>query len=202
MQELKETGGHEVGEAVAADSVGGRKFALPQLSKRTILLLVAGLVTLILIVTAVFAYRASSEKAKVAAVAAEKAKRDKAEQDKREEENRAEMARAAQEARRSHSEIMEASPSAAVRPEAAKAAVAERDGVASASAEIKPAAAGADVDGKVSGSSRGEALKSPPVVAAPDAAGGCTLSGKSAEDYGKALGRCLEEYNRLEGRSR
>ena len=24
--------------------------------------------------------------------------------------------------------------------------------------------------------------------------------GQSAEDYGKALGRCLEEYNRLEGR--
>ena len=39
----------------------------------------------------------------------------------------------------------------------------------------------------------------PPAVGA---AGNCNLSGATAEDYGKALGRCLEEFNRLDGRNR
>jgi len=42
----------------------------------------------------------------------------------------------------------------------------------------------------------------PPRKAAESAIGpeGCKLSGDSPQDFGSALGRCLQEFNRLDGR--
>ena len=72
----------------------------------------------------------------------------------------------------------------------AKAAEADQQAVAEKPAEAAPPARVArNAQRKVN----------PPAVGA---AGNCNLSGATAEDYGKALGRCLEEFNRLDGRNR
>jgi hypothetical protein len=66
-------------------------------------------------------------------------------------------------------------------------------------AEAKPVAEKIAVPLKTKTANK-EVSAEAPGVAAPNAAGGCALSGGKAEDYGKALGKCLEEFNRLEGR--
>ena len=208
MDEMKETAGADAADATSDE--GKKKFSLPPISKRTLILGGVGLLVLALAVAGGLAYRASAQKAKAAAEAAAVLKKEKA---AREAAEQAEMVLRGEEARRSHQEILEASNHSPARTEPAGGAAVSDPAVAPDKADAK-----ADVQDKsavpatsATGAKKPENTEvRPPAVAAPgkaasdaavpDATGGCTLSGKSAEDYGKALGRCLEEYNRLEGR--
>lgn len=208
MEEMKETAGADAADATSGE--GKKKFSLPPISKRTLILGGAGLLVLALAVASGLAYRASAQKAKAAAEAAAVLKKEKA---AREAAEQAEMVQRGEEARRSHQEILEASNHSPARAETAGGATVSDPVVAPEKADAK-----ADMQDKpvppatsTTGAKKPENTEvRPPAVAAPgktgsdaavpDATGGCTLSGKSAEDYGKALGRCLEEYNRLEGR--
>ena len=212
MEEMKETAGADAADATSGE--GKKKFSLPPISKRTLILGGAGLLVLALAVAGGLAYRASAQKAKAAAEAAAVLKKEKA---AREAAEQAEMVQRGEEARRSHQEILEASNHSPARTETAGGVTVSDPVVAPDKADAK-ADAKADMQDKpvapatsATGAKKPEnAEVRPPAVAAPgkagsdaavpDATGGCTLSGKSAEDYGKALGRCLEEYNRLEGR--
>ena len=208
MEEMKETAGADAADATSGE--GKKKFSLPPISKRTLILGGAGLLALALAVAGGLAYRASAQKAKAAAEAAALLKKEKA---AREAAEQAEMVQRGEEARRSHQEILEASNHSPARAETAGGVTVSDPVVAPDKADAK-----ADMQDKpvapatsATGAKKPENTEvRPPAVAAPgkagsdavvpDATGGCTLSGKSAEDYGKALGRCLEEYNRLEGR--
>lgn len=209
MEELKKDAPGDASDATEAGSepVESRRF---RLSKRTLILGGAGLLILLLIVSGVFAYRASVTKKEAAQAQAEVKKRELAlreEAAKRE----AEEARVRAEAgRKAHEKIMAASPPAASLPpplkenaaSAALPAVAGSDSSPPAMPEVAEKAASAASAEKTPAlpeSNKTEA-KPTPEVAEPAAAGGCTLSGGSPGDYGKALGRCLEEFNRLEGR--
>ena len=204
MDEMKETAGADAADATSDE--GKKKFSLPPISKRTLILGGAGLLVLALAVAGGLAYRASAQKAKAAAEAAAVLKKEKA---AREAAEQAEMVLRGEEARRSHQEILEASNHSPARTEPAGGAAVSDPAVAPDKADVqdKPAVPATSA----TGAKKPENTEvRPPAVAAPgkaasdaavpDATGGCTLSGKSAEDYGKALGRCLEEYNRLEGR--
>jgi cytoskeletal protein RodZ len=211
MEELKKD---DLGDASAATEAGGepgegRRF---RLSKRTLILGGAGLLILVLIVSGVFAYRASVKQKEVAQAQAEVKKRELAlreEAAKRE----AEEARARAEAgRKAHEEIMAASPPAASLPPPLKESAASAGLPAVAGSESSklavpvtaekaaPAAAASTEKTPALPESNKTEAKPAQEVAEPGAAGGCTLSGGSPGDYGKALGRCLEEFNRLEGR--
>lgn len=204
MDEMKETAGADAADATSDE--GKKKFSLPPISKRTLILGGVGLLVLALAVAGGLAYRASAQKAKAAAEAAAVLKKEKA---AREAAEQAEMVLRGEEARRSHQEILEASNHSPARTEPAGGAAVSDPAVAPDKADVqdKPAVPATSA----TGARKPENTEvRPPAVAAPgktasdaavpDATGGCTLSGKSAEDYGKALGRCLEEYNRLEGR--
>ena len=204
MEEMKETAGADAAEATSNE--GKKKFSLPPIPKRALILGGAGLLVLALAVAGGLAYRASVQKAKAAAEAAAVLKKEKA---AREAAEQAEMVQRGEEARRSHQEILEASNHSPARAEPAGGAAVSDPAVAPDKADVqdKPAVPATSA----TGARKPENTEvRPPAVAAPgkaasdaavpDATGGCTLSGKSAEDYGKALGRCLEEYNRLEGR--
>lgn len=208
MEELKNAETANEGDAAeAADApAGGRRF---RLSKRTLIIAGAVLLVLLLIASGILVYQAN---ARQKAVAAEKALAEKRERVLREEAEKLEAMAAqalAEKSRKAHEEIMAASPPAASLPPppvkdgatpTATPAVAGGESVKPATnvtAENLPAmAVPAPSD------SNKEEPKKVPEVAAPGAAGGCTLSGGSPEDYGKALGRCLEEFNRLEGRTK
>lgn len=228
MEEMKEAASADAADATSDE--GKKKFSLPPISKRALILGGAGLLVLALAVAGGLAYRASAQKAKAAAEAAAVLKKEKA---AREASEQAEMVQRGEEARRSHREIMEGamtlpqkssgeSPAAlsAVAvgaPRIAAEEVHKAESKVAAQPDALPEKQKADnatnVDSKTSSgrpekgestASRAAAPAGPSKISSetivPDAAGGCTLSGKSAEDYGKALGRCLEEYNRLEGR--
>lgn len=205
MEELKEAAVQEA-VADAGDGGGKRKFALPALSRRTRILAVAGFLTLVLAVGGLFAYRAGAEKKKAVAELAAQAKR---EREVRAADERAEMARLAEEMRRSHREILETSPPASALAPAAAPALKETAALPPLAAPMpppEPAAAATALPAKVpvaaEAPAREPTKKAAAAVVAPEASGGCTLSGKAADDYGKALARCLEEYNRIEGRAR
>ncbi len=204
MEEMKEAASADAADATSDE--GKKKFSLPPISKRALILGGAGLLVLALAVAGGLAYRASVQKAKAAAEAAAVLKKEKA---AREAAEQAEMVQRGEEARRSHQEILEASNHSPARTEPAGGAAVSDPAVAPDKADVqdKPAVPATSA----TGARKPENTEvRPPAVAAPgkaasdaavpDATGGCTLSGKSAEDYGKALGRCLEEYNRLEGR--
>lgn len=204
MEEMKEAASADAADATSDE--GKKKFSLPPISKRALILGGAGLLVLALAVAGGLAYRASVQKAKAAAEAAAVLKKEKA---AREAAEQAEMVLRGEEARRSHQEILEASNHSPARTEPAGGAAVSDPAVAPDKADVqdKPAVPATSA----TGARKPENTEvRPPAVAAPgkaasdaavpDATGGCTLSGKSAEDYGKALGRCLEEYNRLEGR--
>ncbi len=204
MEEMKEAASADAADATSDE--GKKKFSLPPISKRALILGGAGLLVLALAVAGGLAYRASVQKAKAAAEAAAVLKKEKA---AREAAEQAEMVQRGEEARRSHQEILEASNHSPARAEPAGGAAVSDPAVAPDKADVqdKPAVPATSA----TGARKPENTEvRPPAVAAPgkaasdaavpDATGGCTLSGKSAEDYGKALGRCLEEYNRLEGR--
>lgn len=227
MEDMKESTGQE--SPPADEAVATRRFALPQLSKRTLLLIGAGVLLLIIAIAAALSYRAVAVKKEAAKQLAEKTLRERKEGERKAAEAAAEMAKAGEEARERHRRILDqsampASVPAPVEAAAAVSAVAVVPAVtpsapASLSAEKSvPIAAPSPAPGAASVPAASAAAKPPAnapqttraltasrgtgEVATPDAAGGCTLSGQAAEDYGKALARCLEEYNRLEGRPR
>lgn len=227
MEDMKESTGQE--SPPADEAVATRRFALPQLSKRTLLLIGAGVLLLIIAIAAALSYRAVAAKKEAAKQLAEKTLRERQEGERKAAEAAAEMAKAGEEARERHRRILDqsampASVPAPVEAAAAVSAVAVVPAVtpsapASLSAEKPvPIAAPPPAASAAPGPAASAAAKPPAnapqttraptasrgtgEVATPDAAGGCTLSGQAAEDYGKALARCLEEYNRLEGRPR
>lgn len=227
MEDMKESTGQE--SPPADEAVATRRFALPQLSKRTLLLIGAGVLLLIIAIAAALSYRAVAAKKEAAKQLAEKTLRERQEGERKAAEAAAEMAKAGEEARERHRRILDqsampASVPAPVEAAAAVSAVAVVPAVtpsapASLSAEKpvpiaapSPAASAAPVPAASAAAkppaNAPQTTRAPTAsrgtgeVATPDAAGGCTLSGQAAEDYGKALARCLEEYNRLEGRPR
>lgn len=227
MEDMKESTGQE--SPPADEAVATRRFALPQLSKRTLLLIGAGVLLLIIAIAAALSYRAVAAKKEAAKQLAEKTLRERQEGERKAAEAAAEMAKAGEEARERHRRILDqsampASVPAPVEAAAAVSAVAVVPAVtpsapASLSAEKPvpiaappPAASAAPVPAASAAAkppaNAPQTTRAPTAsrgtgeVATPDAAGGCTLSGQAAEDYGKALARCLEEYNRLEGRPR
>lgn len=224
MEELKQATA-DSSSAGEVPAEGARRFAMPKLSKRT--LIIAGLVVLSLViaVTAGMLYRSSAQKKQAAA---ELARKKAAQQAKAQEENAAKAA----ELKRAHQEIMEGSQPASVPLQAAEgaAAVSATDVAAAAvsGTAVTPAVARAVAPAALSqgpaeqasalsatrpvrppattkAAARTEAAAVPRKTEAggktPDAAGACAVSGQGAADYGKALAKCLEEFNRLEGRS-
>jgi hypothetical protein len=211
MEELKNA--ESANEADAVEAVDapadGRRF---RLSKRTLVIAGVVLLVLVLIVSGILVYQAN---ARQKAAAAEKVLVEKRERAQREEAEKLEAAAAqalAEKSRKAHTEIMTASPLAASLPPppvkdvaapAAAQATPGGEGVkpATAATAEKPQATAMPAPASADSSNK-EAAKKVPEIAAPGAAGGCTLSSGSPEDYGKALGRCLEEFNRLEGRKK
>lgn len=193
-------------DTVAENAVGAsRRFRLPP---RTLLLVVAGLLLLAVIAAGSWAYLAKSQRPeKVAATqgkAAEaKATRDKATQARAAAEWEAQV-RAAENvvqleaARRAHAAIMAADTPSVVGAAAGLSAVATS---VVAPAPAAPAGAAAP-SGTAAPAAKSETVAAEPAAPAgetpalgPD---GCTLSGSSPQEFGTALGRCLEEFNRME----
>lgn len=235
MEDMKESTGQE--SPPADEAVATRRFALPQLSKRTLLLIGAGVLLLIIAIAAALSYRAVAAKKEAAKQLAEKTLRERQEGERKAAEAAAEMAKAGEEARERHRRILDQSamPASVPAPVEAAAAV-SAVAVVPAVTPSAPASLSAEKPVPIAAPSPAPGAASPPApsaapvpaasaaakppanapqttraptasrgtgeVATPDAAGGCTLSGQAAEDYGKALARCLEEYNRLEGRPR
>lgn len=221
MEELKdkpEEAGTE-GEPGAGISLG--KFRLP---KRTVILGAVGLLVLSLVVAGILSYRSSVRQKE--AVQAQKREQKAREAAARETEEQESTARA-KELHRAHEEVLatpsalpgifssparEAAPTPVLveKPPAPAVAVANPQPRATehqapepkkpeAKPEAKPTADKAAASPKTKAAEK-EAPAEPSGVVAPTAAGGCALSGGKAEDYGKALGKCLEDFNRLEGR--
>lgn len=189
-------------DAVADDTVGaGSRFRLPP---RTLLLVVAGVLLLIGIAAGSWAYLANSQRqAKIDATRAA-AVRDKAAQARQQEEWAAQV-RAAENivrleaARKAHEAIMAGGTSAVVDTVAAVAAVGPAGLSAAATSAVAPdrpgAAVAAATPGTAAPAKATEAAAAQAPALGPD---GCTLSGSSPQEFGTALGRCLEEFNRME----
>jgi hypothetical protein len=214
MEELKDKPEESGAEVEPGEGIRLGKFRLP---KRTVILGAIGLVALSLVVAGIFAYRSSArQKAVVQAQKQERVARETAakEQEKQESVSRA------KELHRAHEEVL-ANPSALpgifsspARPLLPKPEVSEKPSAPAAVNPIPPAAeqntaekktAAKPLVEKTAAASKEKVAEKETAaeklgVAAPNAAGGCALSGGKAEDYGKALGKCLEEFNRLEGR--
>jgi hypothetical protein len=204
MEELKETpeeAGAEV-EAGAETSLG--KFRLP---KRTVIFAAVGLVVLSLFVVGDLAYL-SSVREKEAVQAQKRAQMEREAAAKAA--AKAESIARGKELHRAHEEVMAtdsalpgvfSAPPKAVVPGPVSAKILSAPAVATANPQtpatenkvlkIQPEAKIETKPKEVSTAAGG---------GAPNAASGCALSGGKAEDYGKALGKCLEEFNRLEGR--
>lgn len=212
MEELKDKRAEDMPEGAEADAPAAGRF---RLSRRALIIALAGVLALAMVIAGIFAYRASARQKEAIQL---QQKKDLA----REEAAKAAAAEQARESRRAHAEVMAASPlkadmPAPPPPEAGAAGAvsgAAADGEqaravappaapakpAAAVEALKPAPAATVAEGKAATPKKGAEAKPAPEVNVPSAAGGCTLSGGRAEDYGKALGRCLEEFNRLEGR--
>ncbi|HEX5804097.1 MAG TPA: hypothetical protein VFY24_13810 [Azospira sp.] len=187
-------------DAVADATAGaGRRFRLPP---RTLLLVAAGLLLLVVIVAGSWAYVANSQRQAKIEAARAAAARDQAAQARKEEEWAAQV-RAAENivrleaARKAHAAIIDADTPAAGGGIGAAALSAAATSVVAPAA---PAAA-AVPPGKAALAAKRETAAAPAAPAGeapalgPD---GCTLSGSSPQEFGTALGRCLEEFNRME----
>lgn len=190
-------------EAVADDTAGaGRRFRLPP---RTLLLVAAGLLLLVVIVAGSWAYVANSQRQAKIETARAAAARDQAAQARKKEEWAAQV-RAAENivrleaARKAHAAIMAADTPAAVGGIGA-AALSAAETSAVAPAPAAPAGAVAP-SGTAAPAANSEMVAAEPAAPAGEAPAlgpdGCTLSGSSPQEFGTALGRCLEEFNRME----
>ena len=202
MEELKDKGAEDASEVPEGEVSAGGKF---RLTRRTMIIALSAFVVVALIVGGIFAYRASVQQAAAIAQKKERLAREAAAE-------AAELERAkafAAESRRAHEALMAASPPAAeLAPPPAKEADSQDSAKNPEAAAKAPEPASEKVKAaslkSVPDAEPAKAASAAPAksleVSAPTAAGGCTVSGGRAEDYGKALGRCLEEFNRLEGR--
>lgn len=191
------------GEMPASGEEGAAgRFRLPP---RTMLLAGAGALVLLLVVAGgVWSYLSSSRQA--AAEARARAVQRAGEEAARAVANAPENLERLEAARKAHEEIMAGaalpapapaalSPTAVVPPEIVPAA----EPVAAASppaaaAEIPPPSPPARRAAPAVAESQ-PSVANDPMPLGPD---GCTLSGKDPKDFGTALGRCLEEFNRME----
>jgi len=186
--------------------VAGHHYAFRGLSRRVLVMVGAGAFLLLFIVSGVFAYRGIAARSAEKEAAASAARLAATEQAAREAREREEMARIGLEVKQRHLEIIEASPSRPRSAEKAEVGVEAADTEAAAEKRASPAGPSAPADAaekKIDGPLAGRAAAKPPAaveVASPEAAGSCTLEGKTPADYGKALSRCLEAYSRQEGR--
>jgi FtsZ-interacting cell division protein ZipA len=212
MEELKDKEEGAASEVPEGEASAGGKF---RLTRRAMIIALSALAVLMLMVGGFFAYRASVQQEAAATQKKERLAREAAAEAAEREKAKAFAA----ESRRAHEALMAASPLAAeLAPPPAKEADSQ-DGAknpesaakapepvseSAKTASPKPApdaelAKAASAPG-VAPASKAAAPAKTLEVSAPTAVGGCTVSGGRAEDYGKALGRCLEEFNRLEGR--
>lgn len=202
MQAIDADGGEGRGDAAENGGEAKSRFVLP---KRVFLLALAGFALLLALIVAggVAYYSKSKAQEQVRAEAQEKARAERAqaaaEAAARDAENQARL----EAARKAHEEILESGTSLPAPVEVpaqvpAKAAAAElpfpEKHVEKRVAENK--APESKVTGKPVPAEKGERAS----VIVPGPGGGCSISGSNPPDYGKALGRCLEEFNRLEGR--
>lgn len=200
MDELKDKNAGDASDASEDEASSGKK---SRLSKRTIIMALSGFIALALIIASAFAYRSHVQQQEIATA-------QKKEQLAREAaalEQAREVAKAAgMESRRAHEAVMAASPPAAeLVPPPAGGAETQDQAKQAETTKGDEVAAKHPRDEPVKATSEAAAGKEPKPaktleVSSPSAAGGCTVTGDRAEDYGKALGRCLEEFNRLEGR--
>lgn len=213
MEELKDKGAGDASEAPAGEASAGRKF---QLAKRTLIIGISVIVVLVLMVAGFLTYRSNVQQQEAAAAQ----KKERLAKEAAAEAAAQEEARVlAAESRRAHEALMAASPPAAelARPPAKEADTQDKAKnpeaatnvpepvsdktkaeVPKLASDTEPAKAASVAGGVPAGKTTAPAKTLE--VTAPTAVGGCTVSGGRAEDYGKALGRCLEEFNRLEGR--
>lgn len=181
------------------------------LKKRWLLVVVGVLALLTLLVVGVVAFKASSAHKKNVEAQEEKRAVSGAVKD-------AETIVARKETLKAHQAILENSPSvpppaqeinepAVVEAPAPPAAKEKPEPAAVAKAEPQPvklpaaAATAAKEESPPPAAAKPVKRAESKVAKLPATAGNCMLSGRSAEDYGQALSRCLEEFNRLDKRT-
>ncbi|MFC5301538.1 hypothetical protein [Azospira restricta] len=172
------------------------RFVLP---RRTFLLALIGIVALLalLIAGGVAFYAQGKAQAAAQAAAQEKARAARAQAAAHDADNLAKL----EAARQAHREILETgrlAPPVAPAPPAPQPAV---EAVSPAAAvPVAGAAAAPPAAAKIAEKKPAPAQREEASVIVPGPGGGCAVSGSNPQDYGQALGRCLEEFNRLEGR--
>lgn len=198
----------ETTEAAAEPAPEGLVAAL---KKRWLLVAVSAVALLALLVVGAVAFKASSAHKKNVEAQEEKRVVSGAVKD-------AEAIVARKETLKAHQAILEGSAAAPPAAEAGKA-VAEEAPVPPPAAEEKPEPAAPDKaapppampPAAAATASKEEAPPPAPpksvkraenkAAKLPATSGNCMLSGRAAEDYGQALSRCLEEFNRLDRRT-
>lgn len=183
----------DVGQGAGQGEVAASRFVLP---RRTFLLALAGLAVLLaLIVAGGVAFNSHSKvQAAERAAAQERARAARAQAVANSADNLAQL----EAARRAHQEILETGSSepamASVPSPTVEAALppALQKALRPAPAPVPQAV------GKTAETRPAPAKREAAAAAVP--AAGCSLGGGNPQDYGKALGRCLEEFNRQEGR--
>lgn len=194
------------GSADAGGEAPGR-FVLP---RRTFLLALAGIVVLLMLLVAggVAFYSHGKTRAVERAVAQERARAVRAQAVATGAENQEQLAAA----RRAHEEILETghlAPPVTPAPAAPlpAAEVASPAPASAAAAPVPPVAAAVPVASATAAPPPVEkATRKKPAPAKREEASavpspsGCAVGGSNPQDYGQALGRCLEEFSRQEGR--
>lgn len=190
------------GEMAASGEEGAAgRFRLPP---RTMLLAGAGALVLLLVVAGgVWSYLSSSRQA--AAEARARAEQRAGEEAARAVASAPENLERLEAARKAHEDIMAGAALSAPVPASLSptSVVPETEPVMPASPAARPALSAVETipapsSPRSSGPSVQDAQPSVANDAAPLGPDGCTLSGKDPKDFGTALGRCLEEFNRME----
>ena len=185
------------------DGAPAGRFVLP---RRTFLLALVGIVVLLALIVAagVAFYSKSKAQAALRAEAQERARSERMQAAELAAARAAENLAKLEAARQAHREILESAtpvPAPAV-VESPLPASAPAPMPPSVNVPAAPSSAVAEPSPPKAAARKKAAPESPEQAPAivPGPAGGCSISGSNPQDYGKALGRCLEEFNRLEGR--
>lgn len=193
MEQLKS------GEAGGADDqadVPAADAALPiwrRLPRRLLFFAAAGVLLVALLVAGVFAYRDNVKRREVEAALQQQRAQAAAAAEAAAEAEAVAQAERGRKAHAAHDAILAASPPLASlpplkKPEVTPPVVTPSAGTENAVAVITPPPAADKPEPE------------PAAVTAPTATGDCTLTGGNPAAYGEALSRCLQEFNRLEGR--